>query len=146
MRPSHLDAAREDRCLTRDQVILYTVGAGVPVRASGWSLLWNAGHTPPPRHLALGGRMPLWHVDDIDAYLTRDVEHWPLSQVADYLGYKGDAAQGSAQTALTLGPPGHQPCPPGRWSESRYAADQVQAAHGARPGRGRWAASRTARE
>ncbi|WJV44530.1 hypothetical protein [Streptomyces flavofungini] len=140
------DAAREDRCLTLDQVILHTVDAGVPMHASGWSLLCKVGNTPPPRHLALGGRMPLWHVDDVDAYLHRDVDHWPLSQVADYLGYQGPSAQGSARKQLSRWGLQAISRAPGRSGEGRYAADQVQAAHGARPGRGRWAASRSSQE
>lgn len=139
------DHAREDRCLTRDQVLQRTIDVGTPMHASGWSLLWKAGHTPAPRHLALDGRMPLWHVDDVDTYLARDVEPWSLSQVAAHLGYSGTSASGSARRQLSRWGLQAIGRAPGRGGEGQYAADQIQAAHATRPGRGRWAASRDAR-
>lgn len=136
------EAAREDRCLTRDQALRYLADAGVPMTAAGWSLLWKAGQVPPPRHHALAGRMPLWHVDALDAYTIRDFERWPLSQVAEYLGYSGPSATGTARRQLSRWGLLAVDRAPGRGGEGRFAADQVQAAHAARPGRGRWTASR----
>jgi hypothetical protein len=136
------EAAREDRCITRDQVFSYLRDAGVPMTADGWSLLWKAGQVPQPRHYALGGRMPLWHVDDLDAYAARDYERWPLSQVAEYLGYTGPSAAGTARRQLSRWGLLAVDRAPGRGGENRFAADQVQAAQAARPGRGRWAESR----
>jgi hypothetical protein len=45
--------------------------------------------------------MPLWHVDDLDAYIARDCEQWPLSRVAEYLGYSSPSATGSARKQLS---------------------------------------------
>lgn len=71
------------------------------------------------------------------------VELWTVSKVAEYLGFTGDSANGSARKQLSrwgLKSEGRQP---GRRGESQYAADQVKAAQARRPGRGRWAESRT---
>lgn len=137
------DAARDDRCLTLAAVRDYLGDVhGLLLSADGWSLLWKAGHLPAPRHYALGGRMPLWHVDDIDAYARRPYERWTVSQVADHLGYQGSSAAGSARKQMSrwgIHPVGRDR---GRGGESLYAADQVQAAHAARPGRGRHGAPR----
>lgn len=135
------DAAREDRCLTRDQAMRHLADAGIVISPDAWILLWKAGNLPAPRHFALGGRMPLWHVDDLDAYAARPVEPWTTEQVAAHLGYTGDAAQATARKRI------------GRWGLSaidrdptsggkRYAADQVRAAHQASPGKGRHGATR----
>ncbi|MGW2740529.1 helix-turn-helix transcriptional regulator [Streptomyces sp. NPDC001288] len=136
------DAAREDRCLTRDQAIDYLTYAGTPFSADGWSRLWKAGHLPEPRHLALGGRLPLWHVDDLDAYARREFQRWTVSQVADRLGYEGSAASGTARKQLSRWGMLAVDRAPGRGGESRFASDQVMALHEARPGRGRHGAQR----
>lgn len=138
------DAARTDRCLTRDQALEYMRNAGQPIGPVGWSLLWSAGHLPAPRHHALGGRMPLWHIDDLDAYLKRPFERWPVSKVAEHLKYTGSSAASSARkqvgTRWQLYPVGRAP---GRGGESEYAADQIEAAFAHRPGKGRRGAPRT---
>ncbi|KUF17378.1 hypothetical protein [Streptomyces silvensis] len=139
------DAAREDRCLTRDQALPYLADKSertIILSPDAWILLQKAGNIPGPRHYAVGGLMPLWHVDDLDAYIARDYERWTVSQVAEYLGYSGPSATGSARRQLSrweLAPVDRQP---GRAGENRYAADQVQAAHRARPGKGRHGAER----
>ncbi len=136
------DAAREDRCLTRSQAIRYLTDAGAPVSPDGWSRLWKAGQIPGPRHLALGGRMPLWHVDDLDAYARRQFERWTISEVADRLGYDGPSATGTTRKQLSRWGLLAVDRAPGRGGESRFAADQVMALHEARPGRGRHEAQR----
>lgn len=130
------DAAREDRCLTRDQARSLLAEHGIAIGPDFWIVLQKSGNLPPPRHHALGGRMPLWHVDDLHAYATREVELWPTSRVAEHLGYSGPSATGTARRQLSrwgLNPVGRGA---GRGGESRYRSDQVQAAHAARPGRG----------
>lgn len=137
-----IEAAREDRCLTRDQALRHLADHGTPIGKDAWILLQKAGNIPPPLHYALGGRMPLWHVDDLDAYATRDVERWTTSRVAEHLGYTGPSAVGTTRRQLTrwgLLPVDREP---GRQGENRYAADQVTACHQTRPGRGRWAENR----
>ncbi|CQR59243.1 hypothetical protein [Streptomyces leeuwenhoekii] len=137
------DAAREDRCLTRDQSLRYLGEHGIVVSNDAWILLQKAGNAPQPRHYALNGRMPLWHVDDLDAYATRDYERWPISRVAEHLGYEGESATGSARKQLSRWGLHAVGRAPGRGGESLYAADQVQAAHSARPGKGRHGAPRS---
>lgn len=136
------EAAREDRCLNRDQALRYLADQGVVVSNDAWILLQKAGNAPEPRHYALGGRMPLWHVDELDAYARRDRERWPISKVAEYLGYTGKSANGTARKQLSRWGLTAEGRAPGRGGESLFAADQVQAAHEHRPGRGRWAESR----
>ena len=139
------EAAREDRCLTCDQAQRYlgkSIGQHNLASDDGWHLLWKAGNLPAPRHHALGGRMPLWHVDDLDAYATRQYERWTISRVAEHLGYSGPSATGTARKQISrwgLYALGREA---GRGGESLYAADQVQAAHAARPGKGRRGAPR----
>ncbi|ANB03970.1 hypothetical protein SAM40697_6919 [Streptomyces ambofaciens] len=138
------DAAREDRCLSLDTVRSYLADThGLVMSPTGWSLLWKIGHLPEPRHHAVGGRLPLWHVDDIDAYGTRDYDRWTISQVADHLGYQGTSAAGSARKQMSRWGLDAIGRAPGRGGESLYAADQVQAAHAARPGKGRHGARRS---
>ena len=136
------DAAREDRCLTRDQTLQHLGELGVVVSKDAWIMLQKAGNAPQPRHSALGGRMLLWAVEDLDAYASRDYERWPISRVAEYLGFEGASATGSARKQLSRWGLYAVDRAPGRGGESRFAADQVQAAQAARPGRGRWAESR----
>lgn len=136
------DAARDDRCLTRDQALLYLSEHGAGVGPDAWIMLQKAGNAPEPRQYALGGRMPLWHIDDLAAYAAREVERWPLSRVAEYLGFTGSSAAGSARKQLSrwgLVAVGRLA---GRGGESVYAADQVQAAQSVRPGSGRRGAAR----
>ncbi|WP_051856978.1 hypothetical protein [Streptomyces sp. NRRL S-1868] len=131
------EAAREDRCLTRDQSLRYLADRGAPIGPGAWVPLQKAGNVPPPHHFAVGGRMPLWHVDDLSAYAQRPRERWPISRVADHLGYSGASATGSARKQLhrwDLVPEGREP---ERGGESLYAADQVQIMQAARPGQGR---------
>ncbi|MEU3954050.1 hypothetical protein AB0F45_17285 [Streptomyces achromogenes] len=137
------DAARDDRCLFLDAVRGYLADThGIVMGPTAWGLLWKAGNLPAPRHYALNGRLPLWHVDDIDAYATRDYERWTVSQVADFLGYTGSAATATARKRLSRWGLDAVGRAPGRGGESLYAADQVQAAQAARPGRGRHGADR----
>lgn len=139
------EAAREDRCLTRDQALHYLgdkVGLYHLVSNEAWTMLQKAGNAPAPRHYALGGRMPLWHVDDLEAYAARDYERWTISQVAEFLGYDGPSATGSARKQLSRWGLYSLGRGSGRGGESLYAADQVQAAHAARPGKGRHGAPR----
>jgi hypothetical protein len=136
------EAAREDQCLTRDQAMRYLADQGVIVTNDAWIMLQKAGNAPEPRHYALGGRMPLWHVDELDAYARRDRELWPISKVAEYLGYSGPSATGSARKQLSRWGVTAEGRAPGKGGESLFAADQIQAAHQHRPGRGRWAESR----
>jgi hypothetical protein len=137
------EAARQDRCLTRDQALLYLSDRGVTVGKDAWIMLQKAGNAPAPRHYALDGRMPLWHVDDLDAYAARGFERWTVTRVAQELGYSGPAATGTARKQLSrwgLYPVGRAP---GRGGESLYASDQVQAAQSVRPGSGRRSAERS---
>ena len=135
------EAAREDRCLTRDQTLSYLAEKGAPV-GEAWTMLQKAGNAPAPRHRALAGRMPLWHVDDLNAYAERDYECWTISQVAEYLGYQGPSATGSARKQISRWGLCSVKREPGRTGENLYAADQVKAAHTTRPGKGRHNASR----
>lgn len=137
-----IEAARADRCLTRDQALDYLRNRHQPLTVDGWCLLQKAGNIPPPLHYALDGRMPLWHANDLNTYATRDHDRWPTSRVAQHLGYTGPSAIGTTRRQLSrwgLLPVDREP---GRQGENRYAADQVIACHQARPGRGRWAESR----
>jgi hypothetical protein len=136
------EAAREDRCLSRDQALRRLADRGVVVSNDAWIMLQKAGGAPEPRHFALGGRMPLWHVDDVDAYAGRDYERWPVTQVAELLGFTGASAAGSARKQLSRWGLSAVGRAPGRGGESLFAADQVHAAHAARPGSGRRGAPR----
>jgi hypothetical protein len=137
------DAAAEDRCLRRDPARSHLAqNHGLIMSPNLWSRLMSAGHLPEPRHYALNGRLPLWHVDDIDAYGTRTYEKWTIRQVAEHLGYQGPSATGSARKQLSRWELDAVGRAPGRGGESLYAADQVQALHAARPGRGRHGAAR----
>jgi hypothetical protein len=70
-------------------------------------------------------------------------ELWTVSMVAEYLGYTGPTASGTARKQLSRWGIVSQGREPGRGGQSQYLASEVRAAHEARPGRGRWAASRT---
>lgn len=61
---------------------------------------------------------------------------WTVTEVAEYLGYSGESATGSARKQLSrwkLESVGRQP---GKGGQSLYPVDQVRAAHAHRPGRG----------
>jgi hypothetical protein len=144
-RVASADAARDDRCLTRDQALSYLAdrsNRSIVISKDAWIMLQKAGNAPAPRHYALDGRMPLWHVDDLAAYADRDFERWTISQVAEHLGYSGPSATGTARRQLSRWGLAAVDRAPGRGGEGRFAADQVRAAHTVRPGRGRWAESR----
>ncbi|MFD1277988.1 hypothetical protein ACFQ51_56570 [Streptomyces kaempferi] len=128
--------------MTRDQAVRRLADRGIVLTNDAWIMLQKAGNAPEPRHYALGGRMPLWHVDDVDAYASRDYERWTVTRVAELLGFTGSSAAGSARKQLSRWGLSAVGRAPGRGGESLFAADQVQAAQAARPGRGRHAASR----
>ncbi|KAA6200106.1 hypothetical protein F2B00_22180 [Streptomyces parvus] len=62
--------------------------------------------------------------------------------VAKFLGFTGPSANGSARKQLSRWGIESQGREPGRRGESQYSADEVQAKHAARPGRGRHGAAR----
>ncbi|MFC5202106.1 hypothetical protein, partial [Streptomyces kaempferi] len=136
------EVARDDRCLTRDQAVRRLADRGIVLTNDAWIMLQKAGNAPAPHHFALGGRMPLWHVDDIDAYAGRDYERWTVTQVAELLGFTGPSTAGSARKQLSRWGLSAVGRAPGRGGESLFASDQVQAAQAARPGRGRHGATR----
>jgi hypothetical protein len=76
--------------------------------------------------------------DDVPA----PAELWTVSMIAEYLGYTGDAATGSARRWLSrqgLEPVGREP---GRRGESQYFEHLVRAARERSPGSGRREAPR----
>ncbi|MFF8829351.1 hypothetical protein [Streptomyces sp. NPDC015131] len=124
-------AAAADRYLTRDAAI-----RALGLTPHGWDTLRRAKHLPAPDRYVQG--QPEWLEDTIDAYRTRERELWPISRIAEYLGYSGTPATARASARRQMGL-WALPCEgraPGRGGESLYAADQVQAAHAARPGQG----------
>ncbi|MFI5752567.1 hypothetical protein ACIBBE_43510 [Streptomyces sp. NPDC051644] len=136
-----MEAGAADRYLTRDTILEYMREAGHPMDVSAWDTLRGTGHLPEPDRYVCG--RPQWKPDTIDAFLNRPVELWPISQVAEYLGYSGDSATGSARKQLHrwgLTPASRAP---GRGGESLYAADQITAAQTHRPGKGRRNAQRS---
>lgn len=72
----------------------------------------------------------------------RGGELWTISMVAEHLGYSGPSATGSARKQLSRWGIVSQGREPGRRGQSQYLASEVQAAHEARPGKGRHGASR----
>ncbi|MEV8606180.1 hypothetical protein AB0465_40670 [Streptomyces griseoviridis] len=139
------EAALTDRCLTRDQALRYLADQderSIILSNDAWIMLQKAGNAPDPRHYLLGGRMPLWALEDLDAYVARDFERWPISRVAEALGYSGGSATGSARKQLFRWGISAVGRAPGRGAESLYAADQILAAISVRPGSGRRGASR----
>lgn len=134
------DAAATDRYLTRNGVLDYMRDAGQPMGVQAWDTLIGTGHLPEPDRYVL--RRPQWKPETIGAYLSREREQWPLSKVAEVLGYSGSSAAGSARKQLSRWGITAEGRTPGRGGESLYAADQVQAAHAHRPGRGRHGAAR----
>ncbi|MEU1497313.1 hypothetical protein [Streptomyces sp. NPDC005732] len=136
------EAARLDRCLTRDQALKRLAERGIVLSNDAWIMLQKAGNAPQPHRYALNGRMSLWDVDDVDAYASREYERWTVTQVAELLGFTGEAAKGSARKQLSRWGLSAVGRAPGRGGESLFAADQVQAAQASRPGSGRRGASR----
>ncbi|WP_019549813.1 hypothetical protein [Streptomyces sulphureus] len=131
------EAAREDRCLTAEQAQRYLADLGVSLTKDAWTTLQRVEHAPRPYRYALGEMMPLWHADQLDAYAQRPHERWTISRVAEELGYTGPSATGTARKQLHRWGLAASGRAAGRGGESLYAADQVRALHGARPGRGR---------
>lgn len=134
------DAAATDRYLDRSRVLDYMMDAGQAMSPQAWDTLIGTGHLPEPDRYVLG--RPQWKPETIDAYLSRGPELWPLSKVAEALGYNGPSAGGSARKQLFRWGFTAAGRVPGRGGESLYAADQVQAAHAHRPGSGRRGADR----
>lgn len=128
------DAAAADRYLTPDTVLEYMRERGAPLGVHAWDTLRGTGHLPEPDRHVCG--QPQWRPEAIDTYINRDRELWPISRVAEYLGYSGPSATGTARKQLHRWGITAEGRAPGRGGESLYAADQVQAAHTHRPGRG----------
>ena len=135
-----LAAAAEDRHLGKDAVLKHMDTRGAHMSPAAWDTLRRAGHLPEPDRYVSG--RPQWLLETIDAYINRDRELWPISKVAEYLGYSGPSATGGARKQLSRWGVTAEGRAPGKGGESLFAADQVQAAHQHRPGRGRWAESR----
>lgn len=135
------DAAAADQYLTRDRVLDYMREAGQPMGIQAWDTLRGTGFLPEPDRYVLS--KPQWKPETIDAFLARDRELWPISQVAEFLGFTGASAAGSARKQLSRWGFTAEGRAPGRGGESLFAADQVQAAHAHRPGRGRHGAARS---
>lgn len=70
-------------------------------------------------------------------------ELWTIGQVADYLGYTGKSAAGSARKQLSRWGVTAARSEPGQGGASLYDANQVRAAREASPGKGRRGAART---
>lgn len=130
-----LAAGAGDEHLGPSGVLEYLRERDVAMTAAGWDTLRGTGHLPPDRYVC--GR-PQWRVTTVDAYIRRDVELWPISQVAEYLGYGGTSASAASSARKQLHRWGLVPerRAPGRGGESLYASDQIIAAHTHRPGRG----------
>ena len=134
------DAAAADRYLSRDGVLHWMREAGQPMGIQEWDTLRGTGHLPEPDRYVLG--RPQWRPETIDAYLSRDVELWPVGKVAEVLGYTGVSAAGSARKQLSRWGLTAAGRAPGRGGESLYAADKVKAVQAHRPGSGRRGAAR----
>lgn len=120
----------DDRFLSKDGVLEYLREHGAPMTAQAWDTLIGTGHLPEPdRYL---GRRPLWQPATLNAYIARPRERWTISRVAEYLSLTA----GSARVQMRRWGLTAEGRAPGRGGESEYAADQVQAAHAHRPGRG----------
>ncbi|MFJ6566677.1 hypothetical protein ACIQNU_04605 [Streptomyces sp. NPDC091292] len=63
-------------------------------------------------------------------------QNWTIAEVADYLGYAGVSATGSARRQLSRWGIQAVSRQPGRDGQNLYAVDQVRAAHTQRPGQG----------
>ena len=132
--PSLAEAA-QDQYLTRA-----TAMKALDLTPDEWDALRRAKHLPEPDRYIEG--QPEWTPQTIEAYRTRPVEAWPLSRVAEWLGYTGPSATSTARRQL-----GRWSVPklgrlPGRGGETLYAEDQVKAIKGSQPGSGRREAPR----
>jgi hypothetical protein len=125
-------AAAADAHLTRDAAM-----RRLGLSPAGWDTLRRVKHLPAPDRYI--DRHPEWLPATIDAYANRPREQWTLSQVAEHMGYEKGAARGQ-MSRWGLPAEGRAP---GRGGENLYAGDWVEAVHAARPGRGRWAESRS---
>ncbi|WP_331723415.1 hypothetical protein [Streptomyces atratus] len=136
-----MEAGAADRVLVRENILSYLRNHGCPMAVTEWDTLRGTGHLPEPDRYVCG--RPQWRVETVDAYISRDVDLWTISQVAEYLGYSGDSATGSARKQLHRWGFAAAGRAPGRGGESLYAADQIIAAHAHRPGKGRRGAARS---
>lgn len=127
------EAAASDRHLTVNQVLERLRDTSAEIGIRGWDTLRGTGILRPDRHVQ---GSPQWRPEDVDAFIARPRELWPISQVAEYLGFTGPSATGSARKQLSRWGLVAEGRGPGRGGESLYAADQIQAAHNHRPGRG----------
>lgn len=125
-----LQAGADDQHLTRDAAM-----KRIGMSPAAWDTLLGTGHLPEPDRYVHG--KPQWRPEAIDAYASRDRELWPISRVAEYLGYEGPSATGSARKQLHRWGFAAEGRAPGRGGESLYTADQIQAAHTHRPGQGK---------
>jgi len=130
-------AAAHDRYVTRELVLDYLRNSGHPMAVTAWDTLRGTGHLPEPDRYVCG--RPQWRPETLDAYVSqaKQAELWPISRVAEYLGYSGTSATGSARKQLHRWGISPASRAPGRGGENLYPADQVQAAHASRPGQGR---------
>lgn len=127
-------AGAADQYLTRDGVLEYLRARGVGMSDTAWDTFRGTDHFPAPDRYVC--RRPQWLPETVDAYIDRPRELWPISRVAEHLGYSGPSATGSARKTLYRWGLSAVSRAPGRGGESLYDADQVRAAHAARPGRG----------
>ncbi|MFD7615816.1 hypothetical protein [Streptomyces sp. NPDC059802] len=136
-----MEAGAADCYLTPDTVLEYMRKGGRPMSVSAWDALRGTSYLPTPDRYVCG--MPQWRPETIDAFMGRPVELWPVSRVAEHLGYAGSSATGSARKKLSLWRLPAAGRQPGRAGESLYDADQVKALQAARPGSGRRGAPRS---
>uniref|UniRef100_UPI0030E095E5 hypothetical protein n=1 Tax=Streptomyces tubercidicus TaxID=47759 RepID=UPI0030E095E5 len=129
-----MEAGAADQALTREAVLDYMRERGHPMDIKAWDTLRGTGHLPDPDRYVCG--LPQWKPDSIEAYVSRDRELWPISQVAAELGYSGPSATGTARKQLHRWGIAAEGRGPGRGGESLFPADQILAARAARPGRG----------
>ena len=129
------EAGRDDRHLGRSQALAYLREHGAALSDAAWDTLRPTPVLEPDRYV---GTQPQWRPETLDAFIARPRELWPLSRVAEHLGFGGApaTAAGSARKQLSRWGFAAEGRAPGRGGESLYAADLVQAAHAHRPGRG----------
>ncbi|MEU6925533.1 hypothetical protein [Streptomyces sp. NPDC046631] len=136
-----MEEGAADRYLTASTIQAY-LRKGRPDLSAVWDALRGTSYPPAPDRYVF--QQPQWRQETIDALLERPVELWPVSRVAEYLGYTGPSATGSARKTLSLWRLPAAGRQPGRTGESLYDADLTKALHGARPGSGRRGAARAA--
>lgn len=129
------EAGKADRVYTHD-----TARERLGLSPLAWDLLTKAKHLPAPDRWAHG--RPHWYPETVDSYRDREVELWSVSRIAQHLGYEGKSAAGTTRSQLSRWGLSAAGRAAGRGGESLYAADQVQALHAHRPGRGRHGAAR----